>query len=170
MDCPRIDRVSRDSRDTQTQWGWSIYMYTLTSCVYYSYIPRIVPGLPVYPGTPGILRRMHAGGLDNILLQLLHVPWHIMPRPAELSQDCPCIPGLLGYSQWGWTIYILLLHVYTIPIYPRIVPGLPVYPGTPGILRQSGAGQYTLHVPWYVTPIYYICQDCPRITHVSWDY
>ena len=131
----RIVRVSRDSWDTQTQWGWTIYILLLHVYTIPIY-PRIVPGLPVYPGTPGILRR-NGGGRYILLLHVYTIPIH--PRITRVSRD-----SWDTQTQWGWTIYILLLHVYTIPIYPRIVPGLPVYPGTPGILRHSGVGRYTL--------------------------
>ena len=192
---PRIAGVSRDSWDTQTQWGWTIYILLLHVYTIPIY-PRIVPGLPVYPGTPGILR--HCGVGRHIYSYFMCILFLYTPG---LSQDFRCIPGLLGYSdtvglddiytltscvyysyipqdcpriagvsrdswdtqtQWGWTTYILLLHVYTIPIYPRIVPGLPVYPGTPGILRHSGVGRYIYSYFMCILFLYTpgLSQDC----------
>ena len=96
QDCPRITRVSRDSWDTQTQWGWMI-LYSL----YFMYIipiyPRIVPGSPVYPG---ILGYSDAVGLDDILL--LHA--YIIPIYPRIVPGLPVYsgtPGTLRHSGVG---------------------------------------------------------------------
>jgi hypothetical protein len=96
QDRPRIARVSRESRDTRTQWGWRSY-YTYIHAM--SCIPR-----------------------DR-------------PRIARVSRE-----SRDTQTQWGWTTSI---HIY-IHVYHRIVLGLPVYPGNPGILGHSGVGRHTL--------------------------
>ena len=138
QDCPRIARVSWDSWDTQTQWGWTIYSYNYFMC-------------------PGIL----CPGLQ---------------RPAGLSQDCRCIPGLLGYSDTVGLddIYTLTSCVYYSYI-PQDCPRIAcVYPGTPGILRRNGIGRYSYSYfmcPGIIIPIIRQdhCSRNARISQDSWD-
>ena len=82
------------------QWGWTIYSYNYFMCPGMlcpglQDCPRIAPGLPVYPGTPGILRHSGVGRYNIIYSYFMCILFLYTPG---LSQDCPCILGLLGYS------------------------------------------------------------------------